>query len=111
MASSSSSTLGSDASALAISSRLRPGVPRLLAAALKAPKAFVTLCASSSMAGLGLNGLLSPAAREQGKQSARQEAGDDDDDGAIDDEGEAGAFAAEQAVGNLLQRHQDQGPD
>ena len=33
MASSSSSTLGSEASALAISSRLRPGVPRLLAGA------------------------------------------------------------------------------
>ena len=30
---------------------------------------------------------------------------------AIDDEGQAGAFAAEQVVGDLLQRHQDQGAD
>ena len=51
------------------------------------------------------------AAREQGEQAARQEAGDDDDDGAVDDEGEAGAPAAEQAVGDLLQRHQDQRAD
>src|SRR5436190_22882304 len=77
--------------------------------ALKAPKAFVTLRASSSMARLGLRGPLPRAARKQGEQSAREEAGDDDNDGAINDERQAGAFAAKQAVGDLLQRHQDQG--
>src|SRR5882757_10882747 len=52
--------------------------------ALKAPKALVTLFASISMAAHGL--ALCRTALEQGKQSARQEARDDHDDGAIDHE-------------------------
>src|SRR5262245_36667433 len=81
--------------------------------ALNAPKAIVSWRASSSMAGLGFGALgRRPHARsEQGQQSARQEASDDDDDGAIDHERKPRAFATEQAVGNLLQRHQDQRPD
>src|SRR3954471_899839 len=71
--------------------------------ALKAPNALVTLRASISTAHL--------AAVEQRQQAARQEAGDDHDDRAVDDEGEAGAPAAEQAVRQLLERHQDQRAD
>src|SRR5215831_8326096 len=80
--------------------------------ALNAPKAIVSWLASSSMAGLGLGRLAlgTPAAGEEGQQSARQEASDDDDNCAIDHEGQPRAFAAEQAVGDLLQRHQDQRP-
>src|SRR5205814_541347 len=114
IASSSSSALGSEASARAISSRLRPGVPRLLAGASstawKAPNALVTLRASISMAardlGFGLGRRLGRTALEQRQEAARQEAGDDDDDGAVDHEGEAGTTAAEIAVRQLLQRHQ-----
>src|SRR6516165_1125878 len=57
--------------------------------ALKAPNAIVTWRASSSMAGLGVEGppRRPCRAREQGEQSARQEAGDDDDHRTVDHEG------------------------
>src|SRR5262249_14077153 len=76
--------------------------------ALKAPKAMVTLRASSSMAGLGRERFARPppAVWGQGEQPVRQEAGDDDDNRAVDHEGKARALAAEQAVGDFLQRHQ-----
>src|SRR3954470_14445590 len=71
--------------------------------ALKAPNALVTLRASISTAHL--------AAFEQREEPARQEAGDDHDDRAVDHEGDAGALASQQAVRQLLERHQDQGAD
>src|SRR5215831_8631727 len=77
--------------------------------ALNAPKAIVRRLASSSMAGLGF-GRLACGRGKQGQQSARQEARDDDDNCAIDHKSKPRAFAAEQAVGKLLQWHQDQGP-
>src|SRR5262245_28801844 len=81
--------------------------------ALKAPNALVTLRASISMAARDLRPRrrLARTPFEQRQQPARQEAGDDDDDGAVDHEGEAGAAAAEVAVRELLERHQDQGAD
>src|SRR5215467_9805504 len=79
--------------------------------ALNAPKAIVSWLASSSMAGLGFGRLARGThADEQGQQSAWQEASDDDDNRAIDHKSEPRTFAAEQAVGNLLQWHQDQRP-
>src|SRR6478736_3069725 len=62
--------------------------------ALKAPNALTTFFASISTVHL--------AAIEQRQQAARQEAGDDHDDRAVDHEGEAGALATQQAVGQLL---------
>src|SRR5262245_6192838 len=82
--------------------------------ALKAPNALVILRASSSMRLLGRGGFgfwRRPRRHEHRQNAARQEARNHDDDGAVNDEGEAGALAAEQAVGNLLQRHQDHGAD
>src|SRR4051794_30933231 len=71
--------------------------------ALKAPNALVTFLASISTAHL--------AAFEQREEPARQEAGDDHDDRTIDHEGDAGTLATQQAVAELLERHQDQGAD
>src|SRR5262249_17994191 len=84
-----------------------------LSTALKAPKAIVSWLASSSMAGLGFARLArgTHAPGEESQQSARQEASDDDNYRAIDHESKPRAFAAEQAVGNLLERHQDQRPN
>src|SRR6266542_1682103 len=80
--------------------------------ALKAPNALVTFLASISMAPRNIRlRLPRRPALEQRQQPARQEARDDDDDGAIDDEGEARAAPTQIAVGELLQRHQDQGAD
>src|SRR5882757_1578683 len=83
-----------------------------LSTALKAPNALVTLRASISMIAhdLGLGALRRPAL-EQRQKPARQEAGNDDDDGTIDHEGETRATAAEIAVAELLQRHQDHRAD
>src|SRR5262249_45359804 len=83
-----------------------------LSTALNAPKAIVSLLASSSMAGLGFGRLAGGtlAAAEQGQQSARKEASEDGDNCPKAHEGETRAYAAEQAVGNLLQRHQNQCP-
>ena len=48
-----------------------------------------------------------PEPVDQRQNAARLEARDDHDDGAVDDEGEARALAAQQIVGDFLQRHQD----
>src|SRR4051794_35376035 len=71
--------------------------------ALKAPNALTTFFASISTTHL--------AAVEQRQQAARQEAGDDHDDRAVEHVGQARALAAEQAVRQLLERHQDQRAD
>src|SRR6478735_12210019 len=95
-----------------IKPRMSPGSSVTLAAstALKLPKALVTSRASRSMAGsLRGRGRLASVQQpvDQGQNAARLEPGDDHDDGAIDDEGEARALAAQEIVGDFLQRHQD----
>src|SRR5215469_8214385 len=81
--------------------------------ALKLPKAFVMSRASRSMA-CSLRCAFLRRLAASGEQSVDQlqyaaglEARDQHDDGAIDDKGEARALAAEHAVGDFLQRHQD----
>src|SRR3954454_20056757 len=81
--------------------------------ALKLPKAFVTSRASRSMGGSLRQGFLRRLAAfcnlpvDQRQNAAGLEARDQHDDGAVDHEGQAGAFAAEVFVGNFLQRHKD----
>src|SRR5882757_3936269 len=81
--------------------------------ALKLPKAFVTLRASRSMGGSRRDGWLQglatprPDPLDQGQNAAGLEARDQYDDGAVDDKGQARALAAEQVVGDFLQRYQD----
>src|SRR6478672_1455062 len=84
-----------------------------LSTALKAPKAFVRLRASSSMRLPGGCGFAFQRAPwpEHCEYAARQEARDHDDNGAVDHERQPGTLAAEQAVGDLLQRDQDHGSD
>src|SRR3954451_24977865 len=78
--------------------------------ALKLPNAFVISRASRSMASSRvLRRLAAPS--EQAEQTAGLEARDHHDDRAIEHEGEPGALAAEPAVRDLLQRHQDRGTD
>src|SRR5262245_25016621 len=86
--------------------------------ALKLPKAFVMSRASRSMAGplcwaffRRLGGAFREQAIDQLKDAAGLEARDQHDDAAIDHKGEACALAAEHAVGDLLQRHQDRRAD
>src|SRR5712675_1915602 len=73
--------------------------------ALKLPKAFVTSRASRSMGGFLRDGLLRwrgalrPEAVEQRQDAARLEARDQDDDRAIDHEGQSGALATQEIVG------------
>src|SRR6516165_2734531 len=81
--------------------------------ALKLPKAFVMSRASRSMV-CSLRCAFLRRLAASGEQSVDQlqyaaglEARDQHDDGAIDDKGEARALAAEHAVGDFLQRHQD----
>src|SRR5207302_6122619 len=80
--------------------------------ALKLPKAFVISRASRSIAGSfrhrGLRGLVAdgPDPLDQSENAAGLEAGDQHDDGAIDHEGEPRALAAQELVGDLLQRYQ-----
>src|SRR5882724_13494253 len=84
--------------------------------ALKLPKALVTSRASRSMAcsrrDHGFLRLAAPVPQplDQSEDAAGLEARDQQDDRAIDDECEARALAAEQAVGDFLQRHQDRRP-
>src|SRR5579883_1829498 len=78
--------------------------------ALKAPNALVMFRASISMAGHRL-GLAAAALLDQRQQPARQEARQQHDDGAVDEEGEPRALAAEVGVRQLLERHQDQRAD
>src|SRR3984893_12626435 len=81
--------------------------------ALKLPKAFVMSRASRSMAcSHNSRGLLRLAALfqeplDQGQDAARLKARDQDDDRTVQHESETRALAAEQAVGDFLQRHQD----
>src|SRR4029453_1891716 len=82
--------------------------------ALKAPNALVMLRASSSMRLLGCCGFRfwrRTTHHEHRQNAARQEARNHHDNGAVNDEGEAGALPAEQTVGDLLQRYQDHGTD
>src|ERR1700681_449006 len=85
--------------------------------ALKLPKAFVTLRASRSM-GCSFRDdrrrvLAAPCPQplDQCQNAARLKARDQHDDGAVGDEGQPRALAAEQVVGDFLQRHQDRSPD
>src|SRR5258708_1628881 len=92
-------------------------VTEALSTALKLPKAFVTSRASRSMSRSLRNGgfrrlaAQGPQPIDQGQKAAGLEARDQHDDCAVDDERQARALAAEQIVGNLLQRHQDRSPD
>src|SRR6267154_2893810 len=85
--------------------------------ALKLPKAFVTLRASRSMGCFRCDRcrrrLASPGPQpvDQCQNAAGLKARDQHDDGTIHDEGETRALAAEQVVGDFLQRHQDRRTD
>src|SRR5436190_7560704 len=84
--------------------------------ALKLPKAFVTSCASRSIGCSLLDRPLRLAqlrqqAVDQLQNSAGLEARDQHDDSAIEHEGEPRTLAAEPAVGDFFQRHQDRSPD
>src|SRR5258708_11863103 len=85
--------------------------------ALKLPKAFVTSQASRSMGcsfrHRDLRGLVGygPDPLDQRQDAAGLKARDQYDDGAVDDKRQAGTLAAEQIVGDFLQRHQDRGTD
>src|SRR5689334_6364045 len=79
--------------------------------ALKLPNAFVMSRASRSMGSslCFLRRLAAPRQQpmDQLQDAAGLEARNQHDDGAIEHEGETRALAAEPAVGNFLQRHQD----
>src|SRR5258707_13626302 len=78
------------------------------ATALKLPKAFATFSALSSTAALAaLVEARRHAVVPQFQQPARLEAGDQHDDRAVDNVGEAGAAAAEPGVGGGLQGDED----
>src|SRR5579864_3532113 len=78
--------------------------------AVKPAKRFVTFSALSSMARRRrASGARKGEAAPKLEQSARLEAGDEHDDAAIDDEGEAAATAAEPGVRGGLERYQDDG--
>src|SRR5260221_9917976 len=79
--------------------------------AMKLPKARDTACASSSMDRPFLADHPDADAAPQLEQPAGFEAREDKDDAAIEDIGEAGAAAAEEAVGRGLQRHHDGGAE
>src|SRR6202165_655725 len=81
--------------------------------ALKLPKALVTSRASRSMrcsrrdCWLRRFAAPGPEPLDQGQNAAGLKARDQYDDGAVHDEGQARTLAAEQVVGDFLQRHQD----
>src|SRR3984893_14018688 len=82
--------------------------------ALKLPKALVISRASRSMGRSPrrfdvrlLAALLCPHAIDQHQDAAGLKPRDQHDDRAIEDKGQAGTFAAQQIVGDFLQRHQD----
>src|SRR5262245_48669890 len=85
-----------------MSPRTSPGLTAMeaLSTALKAPNALVMLRASSSMRLLGCGGLWLrlTAAQQDRENAARQKACNDDDDSAIDNEGEDGPLATEPAI-------------
>src|SRR5579862_131179 len=78
------------------------------ATARNAPKALETPVASSSMSAPPA---LRHGAMPQVENATRLESGDDDNDAAVKDVGEARAAAPEQRVGRRLQRDQDQRAD
>src|SRR5690242_6841352 len=78
------------------------------ATARKLPNALETFFASSSTAAPPFPGR---EAIPQIEQPARLEAGDDDDDAAVENVSEAGAAAAEPGVGRGLQRNEDRGAE
>src|SRR3954453_10279455 len=92
-------------------------VTEALSTALKLPNAFVRSRASRSMGGSLRNdgfrrfAALRPQPVDQGQNAAGLEPRDQDNDRAIDHECQSRTLAAEQVVGNLLQRHQDRGAD
>src|SRR5229473_647219 len=119
-ASSSSMSRGSVASTRAISSRLRPGVPRLRArCSVCAPSPVISMILSARSRAAPRRGWRRKAALAalvearrhavvpQFQQPARLEAGDQHDDRAVDNVGEAGAAAAEPGVGGGLQGDED----
>src|SRR5215218_9627216 len=81
--------------------------------ALKLPKALVMSRASRSIGCSPHRGFgrLAPGPQpvDQRQNPAGLEARDDDDDGAVDDEGQSRPLAAQQIVGDFFQRHQDRG--
>src|SRR5712691_12247656 len=82
--------------------------------ATKLPKLRETSRALSSMARRRLGFAPQPAVPHEAaevEQAARLEPGDDHDDAAVEDVGEAGAAAAEQRIGAGLQRDQDGGSE
>src|SRR5690349_24196722 len=80
------------------------------ATAVKPAKRLVTFSALSSMAWRrGASGARRGQSMPNLEQTAGLKAGDEHDDAAIDDEGEAGAAAAEPGVGGGLERHEDNG--
>src|SRR6185437_14865179 len=85
--------------------------------ALKLPNALVRTCASRSMGSSRCGGNVRRLVTfrrqplDEREDAAGLEARDQHDDGAVDDEGETRAIAAEQIVGDFLQRHQDRGAD
>src|SRR5260221_47731 len=107
IASSSSRIFGSVASARAISSRLRPGGPSVGAGASASPAMPTRSSTPQSLVSASLR-FGGPV--DDGQDAAGLEARDQQDNRAIDHEGETGALAAEQAVGDFLQRHQDRSP-
>src|SRR6266849_2413120 len=98
--------------------RMSPGssVTEAASTALKLPKAFVTSRASRSMRCsrrdrcLRRLASLGPDPIDQGQNAARLKARNQHDDGAIQDKRQARALAAQQVVGDFLQRHQDRRP-
>src|SRR5215472_4381257 len=99
--------------------RMSPCASVTLAAstALKLPNALVMLRASRSMVCPGCeylflvmrSGAPLQLPRDQGEDTARMKACDQNDDRTIDHKGQSRAPAAEQAVGDFLERHQDCG--
>src|SRR5665213_1527123 len=85
--------------------------------ALKLPNAFVTARASRSMGRsrdselILCFGALGPETVDQIEDTAGLKACDQHDDGAVNDKREPGALAAEQIVGDFLERHQDRSSD
>src|SRR4051794_36163079 len=80
--------------------------------ALNEPNALTMACASRNTGrapGRGTAGLARREGLPERRHAAGLEAGDNDDDGAVDDESDAGAPAAEDGVGGFLQRDQDDG--
>src|SRR5471030_870302 len=88
-----------------------------LSTALKLPKALVTSRASRSMCCSRGDGCFrcfaapGPQPHDQVQNAAGLKARDQDNDRAVQNEGQPRTLAAEQVVGDFLQRHQDRGTD